>query len=98
MNTSAGFVARLMRRLGLVSPGIGRSCQPTSAASSGPAEPVSRKPEQDGSGPTPDQLAAQTMRAMRWAKVRNKDENNAQRRAVQAANAASLRRTLAKGR
>jgi hypothetical protein len=43
-------------------------------------------------------LAAQTMRAMRWAKVRNKDENNAQRRAVQAANAASLRQTLAKGR
>ena len=98
MNTNAGFVARLMRRLGLVSPAIDRSCQPTSAASYGPAEPVSRKPAQDGIGPTPDQLAVQTMRSMRWAKVRNKDENNAQRRAVQAANAASLRQTLAKGR
>ena len=94
MFTDAGFVARIKRLLGLGSRGKCPSCQPTSGAVYGPVDHVSQSPRPDGLAPIP----AISDRAQAWAKVRHKDENNHQRRRVQAENAASLRLTLSKGR
>lgn len=94
MVTNAIFAALRTRLTAFAGRGLTRLWTAKSGAISGPVRGAGTTPKSDGSAQLPDI----SDRAKRWATVRHKDENNAQRRRVAAENRVALHQTLRRGR